>query len=148
MKISFGADMHNHVTEHIVEGLRAQGHEVQVHRQPSGAPMQWPDVGAAVARAVASGQVDEGIVCCWTGTGVSIAANKISGVRAALCGDAETARGARRYDDANVLCLGLRTTTEAIADEVIGAWLDQRAVDDDQVDNIAKIAVLEARPEA
>jgi ribose 5-phosphate isomerase B len=81
-------------------------------------------VGRRVGEAVASREADRGIVCCWTGTGVSIAANKVAGVRAALCTDAETARGARTWNDANVLALSLRTTTEALADEIVTAFLD------------------------
>jgi ribose 5-phosphate isomerase B len=82
----------------------------------------WPEVAACVAHDVADGVADEGILFCWTGTGVSIAANKVPGIRAALCGDAETARGARLWNDANLLCLSLRTTTEALAQEIIKAW--------------------------
>jgi ribose 5-phosphate isomerase B len=78
-----------------------------------------------VAEAVASGHADRGVVCCWTGTGVSIAANKVPGVRAALCVDAETARGARRWNDANVLALSLRLTSEAVAKEIVTAFLDE-----------------------
>ncbi len=84
----------------------------------------WPLVARAVAEAVAQGRVDEGILCCWTGTGVSIAANKVPGVRAALCDDAQTARGARLWNDANVLCLSLRRTSEAIALEILQAWFE------------------------
>ena len=82
----------------------------------------WPDVGRRVGEAVATGGADRGVVCCWTGTGVSIAANKVPGVRAALCTDAETARGARRWNDANVLALSLRTTSPAVLEEILDAW--------------------------
>ncbi len=91
---------------------------------PGGSDHLWPAVGRAVAEAVASGAVDEGILFCWTGTGVSIAANKVPGIRAALCADAETARGARLWNDANVLCLSLRLTTEALAKEIVDAWFN------------------------
>ena len=83
----------------------------------------WPDVGRRVGEAVVNGQADRGVVCCWTGTGVSIAANKVDGVRAALCTDAETARGARRWNDANVLALGLRLTSPTIAREMVEVFL-------------------------
>jgi ribose 5-phosphate isomerase B len=86
------------------------------------AACDWPLVAADVARAVEKGSADEGIVCCWTGTGVSIAANKIPGIRAALVGDAETARGARIYNHANVLALSLRATTVPIMKEILDAW--------------------------
>jgi ribose 5-phosphate isomerase B len=82
----------------------------------------WPAVARLVAETVAKGDAEEGILCCWTGTGVSIAANKVPGIRAALCEDAETARGARLWNDANVLCLSLRRTSEVIAQEILEAW--------------------------
>jgi len=91
-----------------------------------------------VGEAVAGGEADVGVVCCWTGTGVSMAANKVSGVRAALCTDAETASGARRWNDANVLALGLRLTTEALAAEIADAFL-ATAADDDERENVAKL---------
>jgi ribose 5-phosphate isomerase B len=86
------------------------------------ADVDWPLVGAHVAEAVASRRADQGIVCCWTGTGASIAANKVRGVRAALCCDAQTAKGARIYNHANVLALSLRATSEAVAKEILEAW--------------------------
>lgn len=133
MRVGFGTDETNTVTTAVVEHLRAQGHQV---RQVSlGDP--WPQVGRAVGEAVATGAVDVGIVCCWTGTGVSIAANKVSGIRAALCTDAETARGARLWNDANVLALGLRLTSAAAAREIVDAFLATTDVDPDELANIA-----------
>jgi ribose 5-phosphate isomerase B len=84
----------------------------------------WPEVARQVAEAVAAGDVKEGILCCWTGTGVSIAANKVAGIRAALCDDAETARGARLWNNANLLCLSYRRTTDIMAKEILDSWLD------------------------
>jgi ribose 5-phosphate isomerase B len=101
-------------------------------------PAPWPEVGRSVGEAVASGDADRGVVCCWTGTGVSMAANKVPGVRAALCTDAETARGARRWNDANVLALGLRLTSPEVAKEMLGAFLTTDP-DDSERDNIAKL---------
>ena len=98
----------------------------------------WPDVGRAVGEAVASGTVERGVVCCWTGTGVSIAANKVPGVRAALCTDAETARGARQWNDANVLAMGLRLTSAEVANEMLEAFLSTEA-DPDERDEIRKL---------
>jgi ribose 5-phosphate isomerase B len=98
----------------------------------------WPDVGRGVGEAVAGGTVDRGVVCCWTGTGVSMAANKVPGVRAALCTDGPTAEGARRWNDANVLALGLRLTSPTVADEMVDAFL-ATGVDGDEVANIAKL---------
>jgi ribose 5-phosphate isomerase B len=83
-----------------------------------------------VAESVAAGEADFGILCCWTGTGVSIAANKVPGARAALCADPETARGPREWNDANVLCLSLRSTTPAIAQEMLAAWFTTHPTDD------------------
>ena len=119
MRIAFGTDERMPLTDSIVEALRDLGHEVVVDVEDE----PWPDVGHWVGEAVASGQADRGVVCCWTGTGVSIAANKVDGVRAALCTDAETARGARRWNDANVLALGLRLTSTTVAREMVEAFL-------------------------
>jgi ribose 5-phosphate isomerase B len=119
VRVALGTDEVTPVTVGIAAALAAAGHEVVA----AGAGDPWPDVGHAVGRAVAEGRAEVGIACCWTGTGVSIAANKVAGVRAALCTDAETARGARRWNDANVLALGLRLTTAALADEIVGAFL-------------------------
>ena len=132
MRIVFGADERSAVTDRIVEELRTRGHELTVLGPPGGADqgeMQWAEVASEAAGAVARGDADEAVLCCWTGTGVSIAANKVPGVRAALCADAETARGARRWNDANALCLSLRTTTEALAREILDAWFADHELD-------------------
>lgn len=128
VRIAFGTDEHTTLTDHIEATLAAAGHRVDVV-VPRGAP--WPDVGRAVARAVTDGAADRGVVCCWTGTGVSIAANKVPGARAALCTDAETARGARRWNDANVLALGLRLTSPEVASEMLHAFLSTDPDPDD-----------------
>src|SRR5207253_7623458 len=98
----------------------------------------WPDVGRRVGEAVAGGAADRGLVCCWTGTGVSIAANKVVGVRAALCTDAETAAGARRWNDANVLAFGLRLTSPEVAKEMLDAFLSTD-VDPGEADTVARL---------
>lgn len=134
MRIAFGTDETTAVTTHIVDWLRGRGHAVAVLADPA----EWPDAGRRVGEAVASGAADVGVVCCWTGTGVSIAANKVGGVRAALCTDAETARGARRWNDANVLAMGLRLTSVPLAEEVLAAFL-QAHVDDDEAPTIARV---------
>lgn len=122
MRVAVGTDEAGAAAVDAVRAwLQAAGHEV-VRVVPDGT--EWPDVGRAVGEAVAGGHAETGVVCCWTGTGVSIAANKVPGVRAALCGDAETARGARRWNDANVVALSLRLTTPALAEEILGAWFD------------------------
>lgn len=135
MRIALGTDEHTDLIDDVIACLRGRGHDVIV--VADGAP--WPDVGARVGVAVASGDADRGVVCCWTGTGVSIAANKVEGVRAALCTDAETARGARRWNDANVLAFGLRLTSPATATEMLEAFLDTD-LDDGEVDNIRRLS--------
>ncbi len=120
MLIAFGTDEDGVLAAAVVDHLQGRGHEVEV-LEPGAS---WPTVGAAVGRAVAAGRAAMGVVCCWTGTGVSIAANKVPGVRAALCGDAVTADGARRWNDANVLALSIRTVTPALAAEIVDAFLD------------------------
>jgi ribose 5-phosphate isomerase B len=134
VRIAFGTDERTEVTDRIKAALAERGHEVAVLGE--GDP--WPDVGRRVGEAVAAGDVDRGVVCCWTGTGVSMAANKVPGVRAALCTDPETAAGARRWNDANVLALGLRLTSPVLADEMLDAFLstDPEA---DEAPNIAKL---------
>jgi ribose 5-phosphate isomerase B len=119
MRIAFGTDERTPVTDAVKALLAKRGHDVDVVGE--GDP--WPDVGRGVGEAVAGGTADRGVVCCWTGTGVAMAANKVAGARAALCGDAETARGARRWNDANVLALSLRLTTETVAEELLDAFL-------------------------
>lgn len=122
MKIAIGSDEKNHLTNALVADLERRGHELMLVGPLAGAADPWPVVGRAVAEAVAAGAVEQGVVCCYTGTGVSIAANKVPGVRAALCHDAQTAAGARKWNDANVLALSLRTTTPELAREILDAW--------------------------
>lgn len=122
MKIIVGSDEKTNLTETIVEELVKREYEVQVVGPLANESETWPVVAKEVAQAVSQGEVDEGIICCWTGTGVSIAANKVPGIRAALCVDAETARGARLWNKANILCLSLRKTSEAVALEILDAW--------------------------
>lgn len=165
MKIAIGSDERAHVTGAVMADLRRRGHELL----PAGAlaeldqtggaietsperdssifpPVRsenfWPAVARTVAEAVASGAADEGILFCWTGTGVSIAANKVPGIRAALCDDAETARGARLWNNANVLCLSLRRASEGMAGEILDAWFNTSFVPNETDD--ACLAQLDA----
>lgn len=119
MKIAFGTDERTPITDRVKEVVLGMGHELEVVAEG----IDWPAVGRSVGEVVASGHADRGIICCWTGTGVSIAANKVPGVRAALCTDAETADGARRWNDANVLALSLRLLAPSLADEIVAAFL-------------------------
>lgn len=134
MRIAFATDEATALTDRIKAALRERGHEVVVVGE--GDP--WPDVGRRVGEAVAGGGADRGVVCCWTGTGVSMAANKVAGVRAALCTDAETAAGARRWNDANVLALGLRLTSPTLAEEMLDAFLGTEP-EAEEAANIAKL---------
>src|SRR5919107_932311 len=132
MRISVAADERTGVAEAVVEELRRRGHDPVVHGALNDSERDdWAWASEAAARDVADGRVEQGIVCCWTGTGASIAANKVAGVRAALCGDAETARGARRWNDANVLALSLRTTSQAELGEILDAWFSSEPSSDD-----------------
>ena len=131
MRIALGSDEANDLTAALTRALRERGHEVVVFGAlASSSEGSWPSVGHSVGHAVAGGECTYGVVCCWTGTGVSIAANKIPGVRAALCGDAPTAAGARMWNDANVLALSLRSTTATVANEILDAWFESSPTDD------------------
>lgn len=135
MKIAVGTDMEGHVPRVVVAELGKLGHEVGLFGAFISKNAPWPKVALEVAERVASGEFDQGILFCWTGTGISLAANKVKGIRAALCTDAETAAGARKWNDANVLALSLRSTAEQVAKEILDAWFQTAASDDpdDQV---------------
>jgi ribose 5-phosphate isomerase B len=125
MKIAVAADERTGVAEAVVEELRKRGHDPVPHGAlADGERDDWAWASETAARDVAEGRTEQGIVCCWTGTGASIAANKVPGIRAALCADAETARGARKWNDANVLALSLRSTSEALLEEILDGWFD------------------------
>src|SRR3954451_10161008 len=138
MRIAVAADEDTGVAGAVVEQLRSRGHEPLVHGAL--APDErddWAWASEAAARDVAGGRAEQGVVCCWTGTGASIAANKVPGIRAALCGDAETAAGARKWNDANVLALSLRSTSEALLGEILDAWFDSGPSEDSSdVENV------------
>jgi ribose 5-phosphate isomerase B len=144
MKIVLGSDERTHLTDFVVDELRRRGHEVELVGPPAGIDLQWTDVAEQVGRRVASRDADHGVLFCWTGTGVSMAANKVAGVYAALCGDAETARGARRWNDANVLCMSLRATSEVVAKEILDAWFEADP-DPSEAQNIEKVRALDQR---
>jgi ribose 5-phosphate isomerase B len=131
MRIAVASDMDTSLARAVVGELDARGHEAILHGAlAEGERDEWAWASERAARDVVSGNADQGIVCCWTGTGASIAANKVPGVRAALCADAETARGARTWNDANVLALSLRTTSEALLGEILDGWFATEASDD------------------
>ncbi|MGV9249994.1 RpiB/LacA/LacB family sugar-phosphate isomerase [Streptomyces sp. NPDC003697] len=145
MRISVSSDMDEAVARSLVARLRERGHDVVTHGalRPGDDP-QWAVCSAAAARDVAGGTSDQAVVCCWTGTGASIAANKVPGVRAALCTDAATADGARRWNDANVLALSLRLTSEPLLGEILDAWFAAAPSEDpEDVDNVARVGRLD-----
>ena len=146
MRVSVAADERTGVAEAVVEELRRRGYEPVLHGAlAEGERDDWAWASEAAARDVAEGTADQGIVCCWTGTGASIAANKVPGIRAALCADAETARGARKWNDANVLALSLRSTSPAVLEEILDAWFDgEPSADPDDVANVRHVAEIDA----
>jgi ribose 5-phosphate isomerase B len=138
MRISVAADERTGVAEAVVEELRRRGHEPLLHGALNDSERDdWAWASEAAARDVAAGRADQGIVACWTGTGASIAANKVPGIRAALCGDAETASGARTWNDANVLALSLRSTSEAVLGEILDGWF--AGAPSDEADDCANV---------
>jgi ribose 5-phosphate isomerase B len=152
LRVAFGSDDNYSIARFIVEELRKRGFEViLVGSALTGKPYPWPRVGLEVAELVASGRADTGIVMCYTGTGVSIAANKVPGVRAALCTDAKNARGARLWNDANVLALSARLLSEELAKEILDAWFETREIDPSERENIEELKRIDERlrcPEA
>jgi len=141
MRISVATDERTGVADALVEELRRRGHEPLLHGAFEASERDdWAWASEAAARDVAEGRAAQGVVCCWTGTGASIAANKVAGARAALCNDPETARGARRWNDANVLALSLRTTSEALLSEILDGWFEEGpSSEHDDVANIRHV---------
>ncbi|MBI4896851.1 MAG: RpiB/LacA/LacB family sugar-phosphate isomerase [Actinobacteria bacterium] len=144
MRVAIASDMLTGVAGELADALRERGHEVTTHGAlADGDRVDWAWAGEAAARAVAEGTADQAIVCCWTGTGVSIAANKVPGIRAALCADATTAEGARKWNDANVLALSLRTLSRAALDEILDAWFSAApSTDADDVENVKHLGEI------
>jgi ribose 5-phosphate isomerase B len=147
MRIAVAADERTGIATAVADELRRRGHEAILHGAlAEGERPDWAWASEAAARDVAEGRADQAVVCCWTGTGASIAANKVAGARAALCGDAQTAAGARRWNDANVLALSLRSTSEAQLEEILDAWFTSGASDEpDDRANVEHVGRLDAR---
>jgi ribose 5-phosphate isomerase B len=145
MRISVSSDMDEPVARFLVAELCRRGHEVRTYGAlEPGADPKWAVCSGAAAQDVAAGTADQAVVCCWTGTGASIAANKVPGVRAALCTDAYTADGARRWNDANVLALSLRLTSEPVLKEILDAWFAATPSDDaEDRRNVAHVGHLD-----
>jgi len=145
VRIAVAADERTGIAEAIVEELRARGHEPLAHGALSDTERDdWAWASERAARDVAEGRADQAVIACWTGTGASIAANKVTGVRAALCGDAATASGARRWNDANALALSLRGTSQAQLAEILDAWFEgEPSEDDEDRANVEHLAAIE-----
>jgi ribose 5-phosphate isomerase B len=144
VRVSVAADERTGVADAVVEELRRRGHKAIPHGALDDSERDdWAWATEAAARDVREGRSEQAIVCCWTGTGASIAANKVPGIRAALCGDAQTAAGARKWNDANVLALSLRTTSEAELREILDSWFQTEpsaeAADRANVEHLAEI---------
>lgn len=144
MRIAVAADSSDGIAAVLIEELTRRGHEVSPHGAlRAGDRADWAWCAEAAAREVPAGRADAAIVCCWTGTGASIAANKVPGVRAALCADAYTADGARRWNDANVLALSLRTVSAPLLAEILDAWFaGTPSADPDDAANIGHTAEI------
>ncbi len=145
MKIAIGSDEKTPLTDAVVQDILARGHKVELYGALGSGHTAWPDVAEEVASKVAEGKCQEGILFCWTGTGMSIAANKVPGVRAALCFDAEMARGSRLWNHANVLVMSLRLTSPAVAKEILEAWFATPFGSGEDADNVAKVSALEQK---
>jgi ribose 5-phosphate isomerase B len=146
MKIAIGSDERTHLTDSVIAEVEKRGHSVTLFGPLADEAMYWPAVAQQTAETVARGEADEAILFCWTGTGISLAANKVPGIRAALCHDAQTAKGARLWNKANVLCLSLRATSEIVAQEILDAWFST-AYQPNEVDNacLAQVEAIEAK---
>jgi ribose 5-phosphate isomerase B len=150
MKIAIAADEMTGIAPALAGALEDRGHQILAHGVFAERERDdWAWAAETAARDVAAGRAEQAIVCCWTGTGASIAANKVPGIRAALCADATTAAGARRWNDANVLALSLRTTSAAELEEILDAWLagEPSAELDDRA-NVEHVGEIETRHEA
>ena len=150
MRIAVAADERSALAQFLLEELVARGHEALIHGAlAEDERPDWAWGSAAAAQDVADGRAEQAIVCCWTGTGASIAANKVPGIRAALCGDAVTAAGARRWNDANVLALSLRAVGEGVLGEILDAWFSTQASSEpDDVANVGYVAELDSAARA
>jgi ribose 5-phosphate isomerase B len=144
MKIVVASDEKTILTDFVVEDLKKRGHELILLGPLVGEEIPWTLISEKLADTVVEGEADEGVLFCYTGTGASIAANKVPGIRAALCGDAQTAQGARWWNDANVLVMSLRATSTEVAKEILDAWFSE-VVKEEEKPTIAHLEEIEAR---
>jgi len=140
VRIAFGSDDRAEVVDKVLAELRRRGHEVHVYE-----PEQWPDVAYKVAADVADGRAEQGVLFCWTGTGTSMAANKVPGVRAALAWEPWIAEGARLWNDANVLVMSLKRVSPETALEILDAWFRVEKPDQSEAANIGRLADIERK---
>lgn len=147
MKIAVASDEKTHLTDFVVSELQKQGHELILIGPLADEPLPWTHASEKLALAVANREAQEGVLFCYTGTGASMAANKVPGIRAALCGDAGTARGARWWNDANVLVMSLRATSPEIAREILDAWFAEKVREEERV-YVAQLKEIEDRHSA
>jgi ribose 5-phosphate isomerase B len=138
MRISLGADDVGEVADVVVDELQRHGHTVNRLDRAD-----WPEVALRVAEDVSQGRADQGVLFCWTGTGTSMVANKVPGVRAALAWDPWIAEGARRWNDANVLVMSLKKVAPDTAREIVRAWLAVDAPDPDEQEAIDRLKALD-----
>lgn len=144
VKIAVGSDERNGLTDEVVRELEKRGAELELFGPLADENVEWAEVAGQVAEKVSGRECDQGILFCWTGTGVSIAANKVPGIRAALCTDAETAAGARKWNDANVLAMSLRLTSPTVAKEILDAWFENDP-DPSERKNVDRVGEIESR---
>jgi len=144
MRIAVGSDEKTQLTDFVIEELKSKGVELELFGPLIEEDNQWTEVAQRVAEKIKDGSCEQGILFCWTGTGVSIAANKVPGVRAALCTDAQTAQGARKWNDANVLAMSLRTTSQTVAKEILEAWFNSYPEEEEKA-NIEKVNKIERK---
>ena len=144
MKIAVGSDEKNALTDEVIQELRKRDMEVELFGPLADENVEWAEVAEQVAERVSEKECDQGILFCSTGTGVSIAANKVPGIRAALCTDSKTAAGARMWNDANILALSLRLISSDVAKEILDAWF-QSEPDPSERENIEKVSRIESR---
>jgi ribose 5-phosphate isomerase B len=144
MKIAVGSDEKTHLTDFVIDELSSRGIDIELHGPLNNEDIQWTDVAHKVAERVKDGSCEQGILFCWTGTGVAIAANKVPGIRAALCTDAQTAEGARKWNDANILTMSLRGTSPIVAKEILDSWFSSSAEEEEKL-NISKVSEIEKK---
>lgn len=147
MKIAVASDEKTDLTDFVISELKERGHNLRLFGPLAGEDLAWPLASEKLADSIANGEAEEGVLFCYTGTGSSMAANKVPGIRAALVKDAETARGARWWNDANVLVMSLRATSKEVAKEILEAWFSESVLEEEKpfVDQVREIEERHSR---